>query len=131
MGAIAFSYEIATATGQVRLYAGDTDGSRLNESGGDRTRTDAEIAFLLTQNGGDARAAAAELLEGKAAEYAQSASNTTQGHLKQDLTVRSTKCLEAAKALRRNVSGSPVYRASARVFSTTAADGTPGTMDDW
>ena len=46
MGAIAFSYEIATATGQVRLYAGDTDGSRLNESGGDRTRTDEEIAFF-------------------------------------------------------------------------------------
>src|SRR5581483_9849086 len=134
MATIAFTYDMATPIGQVRFYAGDTDGTGLNRAGGDRTRTDAEIGFLLTQNGGDVRAAAAELLEARAAEYAQQAMRTDQGSLHQDLTARSSKCLEAAKALRANIVG-PIKLAlpdSATPFTSGSPDGTTvGTMDDW
>jgi len=131
MAGIAFTYEITTPTGQVRFYAGDTNGANLNLSGGDRTRTDAEIAFLLTQNGNDVRAAAAELLESKATEYAQAAAVNTQGYLRQDLTARSGQCLNSAKALRANVSGGPLVAAPTPVFVMPAPDGTLGTMEDW
>jgi hypothetical protein len=96
---IAFTYDVGTAVGQVRLYAGDTDAAGLNRTGGDRTRTDGEIEFLLAQNGNNVRAAAAELLEGRAAEYAQQAMVTEQGTLRQDLRVRSRRCLDVANAL--------------------------------
>lgn len=99
MSKVAFTYDVGTAVGQVRLYAGDTDASGLNRTGGDRTRTDSEIEFLLIQNGSNVRAAAAELLEGRAAEYAQQAMVTEQGTLRQDLRVRSRRCLDVANAL--------------------------------
>ncbi len=131
MSGIAFTYDIGTPTGQTRFYAGDTNGAFLNSTGGDRTRTDAEIAFLLKQNSGDVRAAAAELLESKATEYATAATSMTQGNLKQDLTARSGKCLDAAKALRANVSGGPIVAAPTPVFVMPAPNGTVGTMEDW
>ena len=131
MSGIAFTYDITTPTGQVRFYAGDANGAALNLGGGDRTRTDAEIAFLLTQNGNDVRAAAAELLESKATEYATTATSTTQGNLKLDWTARSGKCLDAAKALRANISGGPLIAAPIPVFVMPSPNGTPGTMEDW
>ena len=99
---VAFTYDVATAVGQVRLYAGDTDGTGLSRVGGDRTRTDAEIQFLLGQSSQDVRLAAAELLETRGAEYAQQAVHSQQGQLKQDFTQRSNKCLEMARELRGN-----------------------------
>lgn len=131
MAAAAFTYDVATNIGRVRLYAGDVDGSNLNATGGDRTRTDAEVLFLLQQNGSDVRAAAAELLEGRAAEYAASATRTDQGHLRVDLTVRSTKCLEAAAALRMNVVSPVAQDAGDAVFTSGTAAGAAGTMDLW
>ena len=131
MAGIAFTYDIGTPTGQVRFYAGDANGANLNLSGGDRTRTDAEIAFLLTQNSNDVRAAAAELLESKATEYAQAAAKNAQGNLKQDLTARSGQCLDAARTLRAHRRGGPLVAAPTPVFVMPAPDGTPGTMEDW
>ena len=131
MAGIAFTYDIMTPTGQVRFYAGDTSGAALNLGGGDRTRTDAEVAFLLVQNGNDVRASAAELLESKATEYALAATSTTQGNLRVDFTARSGKCLDAAKALRANISGGPLLAAPTPVFVMPAPDGTLGTMEDW
>ena len=97
---IAFTYDLGTAIGKTRFYAGDTDGTGLTKTGGDRTRTDAEVAFLLVQEGNDPRRAAAALLENKAADYAQAAVKTEQGQLRQDFTQRSTQCLTLAKTLR-------------------------------
>ncbi len=97
---IAFTYDLATPVGRVRLYAGDTDPTGLDRPGGDRTRTDAEIAALLAANGDDPRLAAAALLEGKAAEFASAATHITQGGLGQDFRARTACLLEAAAALR-------------------------------
>jgi hypothetical protein len=97
---IDYSYDLSSAIGQVRLFAGDTDQGGLNRTGGDRTRTDAEIARLLEQCGGDPHLAAAYLLEGKAAEYAAQASSVSQGTLRQDFRQRSVEMREMAKALR-------------------------------
>lgn len=118
MAKIAFTYDVGTATGQVRLYAGDTDGAGLNRTGGDRTRTDAEIGFLLAQNSGNVRGAAAELLEAKAAEYAQAALKSDQGRLKQDATERGRQCAEAAARLRANVGRPLATVGSAAVFTS-------------
>ena len=131
MAAIAFTYDMTTAIGQARFYAGDTNGANLSLSGGDRTRTDDEIAFLLTQNGNDVRAAAAELLESKATEYAQAATSVTQGKMREDLTARSGKCLEAARALRANISGGPLISAPTPLFVMPAPNGRLGTMEKW
>src|SRR5262249_44719640 len=128
---IAFTYDVGTLVGQVRLYAGDIDPTGLNRTGGDRTRTDTEILFLLAQNGNDARAAAAELLETKAAEYAQAAIRSEQGQLQQDFTQRSNKCLEMARALRAHVTTPLALDAPEKPFTVRGADGTPGTMDVW
>lgn len=103
---IAFTYDVNTAVGQVRLFAGDTDPDGLNRTGGDRTRTDDEISALLSLNGGSARMAAAQLMEIKAAEFAALATNIQQGSLRQDLRMRSQRLLEAAAALRAD-SGEP------------------------
>lgn len=131
MTAIAFTYDVETAVGQVRFYAGDADGTGLNRTGGDRTRTDAEVSFLLLQSSGDVRAAAGELLEGRAAEYAQTATSLTQGKMHEDLTQRTRWCLAAAAVLRAS-SGRPLIQSSrASVFSVPMSDGTPGTMDLW
>jgi len=122
---IAFSYDVEMLVGQVRLYAGDTDGSGLNRTGGDRTRTDTEILFLLKMNGENVRAAAAELLEGRAAEYAQQAMVTEQGELRQDLRVRSRRCLDVANAL---------WMRSQTVVLRGAGSGiafASDTMEDW
>ncbi|HZO90529.1 MAG TPA: hypothetical protein VFB38_19535 [Chthonomonadaceae bacterium] len=131
---IAFTYDISTPVGQVRFYAGDTDGTGLNRTGGDRTRTDAEIGFLLGQCNNDVRAAAVELLIARAAEYAQQAAHTEQGNLRQDYTARSSKCLEAAQALCAQILG-PLKQAapdSGMPFTSGAPDGsTVGTMDVW
>ena len=131
MAGIAYSYDMSTLVGGVRFYAGDTDPTGLNRTGGDRTRTDSEILFLLVQNSNDIRAAGAELLEARAAEYTQDAAKTAQGQLRQDFTARSSKCLEAAKALRAGISSPLAQSVSTAPFSTTASDGTPGTMDAW
>ena len=108
MTAIAFTYDLSTSVGQARLYAGDTDPGGLNRPGGDRTRTDDEIAFLLTTNGGDARIAAAAVLESKAAEYAALASSIRQGSLTQDYRERSLQMRQAALQLRA-VAGLPAF----------------------
>ena len=131
MAGIAFTYDVTTPVGQARFYAGDTDSAGLNRTGGSRTRTDTEIEFLLAQNGGDARAAAAELLEARAAEYAQEATRTDQGQLSQDLTARGSQCLAAAQALRASVTAPLLQATSEPRFSSGAAEGTPGTMDVW
>lgn len=128
---IAFTYDIETTIGQTRLYAGDTDGEGLNRTGGDRTRTDAEIGFLLAQNDGDPRAAAAELLEARAAEYAQQAAKTSQGSVGQDYTQRSTKCLEAAKALRDGGDRRPIQSTPDSRPFTIGTPENPGSMDMW
>ncbi|MEP6756651.1 MAG: hypothetical protein ABJA67_14190 [Chthonomonadales bacterium] len=114
-----YSYDLSTLIGQVRLLAGETDQAALTMTGGDRTRTDTEIDALLTLQGRDVRLAAATLLEGKAAEFAQAATNITQGGVRQDFRVRSQRLLEAA-ALLRDAAGAPV------VFSPAADAGVLG-----
>ncbi len=131
MAGVAYSYDVNTLVGGVRFYSGDTDPTGLNKTGGDRTRTDSEILFLLVQNSNDIRAAGAELLEARAAEYSQDAAKSAQGQLRQDFTVRSSRCLEAAKALRAGVSSPLAQSALTAPFSNTALDGTPGSMDAW
>jgi hypothetical protein len=131
MAGIAFTYDVATPIGQARLYAGDTDGAGLNRTGGDRTRTDTEIELLLTQHGNDPRAAAAALLEGRAAEYAQAATRTEQGQLRQDLTERGRQCLLVAQALRELENGPMAQSAMRRVFTMGGSGGEAGTMDQW
>ncbi len=123
---IAFTYDVETPIGQVRFYAGDRDESGLNRTGGDRTRTDSEILFLLQQNGNNVRASAAELLEGRAAEYAQQAMVTEQGTLRQDLRVRSRRCLDVANALWMR-SQEIVLRSASTIESAFGAE----TMEGW
>ena len=130
MAKIAFTFEIDTKVGQTRLYAGDTDGEGLNRTGGDRTRADSEIEFLLSQNAGDPRVAGAALLETKAAEYAQSAVQLEQGALRQNYLTRSSRCLEAAKALRDHSSGRIQTGRRTPTF-TVEQDGEPGSMERW
>ena len=98
--AIAFTYDVSTLVGQVRLFAGDTDPEGLNRAGGDRTRTDEEIEFLLGQFGKDTRFAAAALLDLKAAEFATQAISVKQGGLAQDFRQRSWQLRQSADALR-------------------------------
>src|ERR1043165_2327136 len=100
MPTIAFPYDLTTSIGQARLYAGDTDPDGLNRTGGDRTRTDDEIAFLLAQNGNDSRLAAAAILDSKAAEFASLASYVKQGSLAQDYRQRSWQMRQSANQLR-------------------------------
>ena len=128
---IAFSYDVSNAIGQVRLYAGDTDASGLNRVGGDRTRTDDEIALLLAQQDNNPRIAAAALLESKAAEFASLASDITQGGLRQDFRQRSQRLFEAAIALRAVTATSalPVWTPPTRDAPFTAGDG--GMMENW
>ncbi len=118
--AATFTSNLSTKVGQTRFYAADTDGTGLNKIGGDRTRTDAEIGFLLLQNGNDPRRAAAAILENKAVEYAQAALKTEQGQLKQDFTQRSGQCLTLAREL-RGQSGS---------CAASQTTGTPFSMDE-
>ena len=127
---IPFTYDVGTPVGQVRFYAGDTDGTGLNRTGGDRTREDDEILFLLAQNGDDVRAAAAELLESRAAEYAQEALRLEQGRLRQDMTERSNWCLEAAQALRANLVR-PLRVSAPQPIFTSSTPSAPGTMERW
>ena len=109
---ISFTYDLATAIGLVRLYAGDTDTGKLNATGGDRTRTDSEITALLAENGGEVRLAGAALLEGKAAEYAQQAVSESQGQLRQDYRQRSDRMLAVAQEIRGGAAG-PILQAEA------------------
>ena len=104
----AFTYDLATEIGKTRLYSGDTDLAGLTRSGGDRTRTDEEIETLLNASGGDARLAAAALLEGKAAEFATQALFVQQGSLSQDLRERSRQLRDIASTLRA-VAGLPAW----------------------
>lgn len=129
MPTIAFTYDLGTSVGQARLYAGDTDPAGLSRSGGDRTRTDDEITYLLGQNGGNPRLAAAAILEGKAAEFAALASNITQGSLRQDFRFRSRRMLEAAVALRGSAGAIAGWNAPANPDAFTGGPG--GTMDGW
>ena len=125
---IAFTYDVSTAVGQVRLFAGDTDPDGLNRSGGDRTRTDEEIQFLLNQCGSDARLAAAALLESKAAEHASQAISIKQGALSQDFRQRSWQLRQSADALRAQA-GTIAWNASSQPAPFTVGDG--GTMEVW
>ncbi|MGC8668556.1 MAG: hypothetical protein ACP5VE_10635 [Chthonomonadales bacterium] len=104
----AFTYDLSNSIGKTRLYAGDIDPEALTRTGGDRTRTDAEIEALLLENGGDTRLAAAALLEGKAAEFASQALFVQQGSLSQDLRERSRQLRDIAATLRA-VAGLPVW----------------------
>lgn len=128
---IAFTYDVGTFIGQVRLHAGETDADGLNRTGGDRTRTDDEIQFLLTQNDNDPRLAAATLLESKAAEFASLATDISQGGLRQDYRSRSLRLSEAATALRATAASgaTPLFNEPTRDAPFTAGDG--GTMDGW
>lgn len=128
MRGIAFTYDLSTAVGQTRLYAGDTDPEGLNRTGGDRTRTDEEIAFLLAQNGGDARLAAAEVLESKAAEFASHAVSIRQGTLAHDYRQRAWQLRQSATVL-RGAAGSAAFNAPAREAPFSLGDG--GTMTGW
>ncbi len=117
-----FTYDVLNLTGQVRLLAGDTDVSSISRTGGDRTRSDTEIGALLSLEGQDVRLAAAQLLEGKAAEFASLASLTVQGGIRQDYRVRSSRLLEAAKLL-RSQGGAPVlFNAPLGADTLTIAD---------
>ena len=100
MSNIEFSYTPGTPVGGVRLLAGDIDPEGLNRTGGDRTRTDTEIEQLLGMSAGETRLAAAALLEGKAAEFASTATLVAQSTLRQDFRERSRRLLEAAAVLR-------------------------------
>ena len=128
---IAFTYDVTTTIGQVRLYAGDTDPDGLNRLGGDRTRTDSEIQSLLDQQDSDPRLAAAALLESRAAEFASLATDISQAGLRQDFRSRSLRLLEAAGALRAAMSQSaqPLFSGPSRSAPFTAGDG--GTMEGW
>lgn len=116
----AFTYDLSTPVGRTRLFAADTDPEGLTRTGGDRTRTDAEIEALLLESGGDPRLAAAALLEGKAAEFASQALFVQQGSLSQDLRQRSRQLRDAAATLRA-IAGLPVWSpaASPDVFPET------------
>ncbi len=128
---IAFTYDAGTLVGQVRLYSGDTDADGLNRVGGDRTRTDDEVALLLAQHDNNPRLAAAALLESRAAEFAGLSTNITQGTLRQDYRQRSLRLLQAAEMLRASARASalPVWNPPTRAAPFTAGEG--GTMDDW
>lgn len=127
----AFTFDVSTAVGLVRLYAGDADPNGLNMVGGDRTRTDAEIQALLDDCDQNPRLAAAALLESKAAEFASLAADVTQGGLRQDYRTRSTRLMEAAAALRSAMATAavPLFNEPTRPAPFTAGDG--GTMDGW
>jgi hypothetical protein len=107
LASIAFTYNPASLIGRVRLLSGDTDPAYLNSTGGDRTRTDSEIEALLDECSNDSRLAAAQLLEGKAAEFASQAMWVQQGSLQQDLRSRSGHMLKVAAEL-RSYSAAPV-----------------------
>jgi hypothetical protein len=126
---IAFTYDLSTAVGQVRLFSGDNDPEGLNRSGGDRTRTDEEIAALLAQSGNCVRLAAAQLLEIKAAQYASQAMEIAQGSLRQDFRMRSRRLMEAAAALRASADAPPLWNPPSQSAPFTAGDG--GTMEGW
>ena len=128
MPMIAFTYDLTTAVGQARLYAGDMDPDGLNRTGGDRTRTDEEVSFLLSANGNDARLAAAALLESKAAEFASLASVIKQGSLSQDYRDRSRQMRESANQL-RSITGTAAFNAPANPSPFTTGPG--GSMEDW
>ena len=117
MAGIAFTYDPASKVGQVRLLTCDTAAEGLNKAGGDRTRTDAEVTQFLVQNGNDVRAAAASLLESRAAEYAQAATLIEEGHLRQDVRARCGQCLAAAQALRKTVGSPALVAARPAVFT--------------
>lgn len=129
MTAIAFTYDLSTSVGQARLFAGDTDPAGLNRTGGDRTRTDDEVAAMLSMNGGDPRLAAAQLIEAKAAEFAVAATHIQQGTLRQDLRSRARQMLEAAAVLRAN-SGRPMDF-NAPTQEAPFSRGPGGTMEGW
>jgi hypothetical protein len=101
----------------------------LNRSGGDRTRTDEEIAALLAQSGNCVRLAAAQLLEIKAAQYASQAMEIAQGSLRQDFRMRSRRLMEAAAALRASADAPPLWNPPSQSAPFTAGDG--GTMEGW
>ncbi len=128
MAGIAFTYDLSTAIGQARLYAGDTDPNGLSRTGGDRTRTDEEVAYLLSRTGNDARLAAASLLEGKAAEFAAQAIYVNQGSLAQDFRQRSMQLRECADAL-RSLAAVAIFNASSQPAQLTV--GAAGTMEGW
>lgn len=120
MAGIAFTYNPTTPTGWVRMLAGDTNPEALNRTGGDRTRTDEEIGLLLQENDQNPRAAAAELLLIRAAEYAREAYLLEQGALRQDLRQRSEQCLKASQALQKRAGESALT--SDREAKFTGAD---------
>src|SRR5438445_10147414 len=128
MAGIAFTYDLSTAIGQARLYAGDTDPNGLNRTGGDRTRTDEEVSYLLSRTGSDARLAAASLLEGKAAEFAAQAIYVNQGSLAQDFRQRSLQLRECADALRA-LASIAVFNPPSQPATLTVGAG--GTMEGW
>jgi|DewCreStandDraft_4_1066084.scaffolds.fasta_scaffold307586_2 hypothetical protein len=129
MAGIAFTNEPGTPVGLVRLYAGDTDPEGLGRSGGDRTRTDSEIEALLAASGGDARLAAAALLEGKAAEYAAAAVVIAQGSLRQDFRQRGLRMLQTAQRLRSTAAWPLGFNPPKREPPFSAGPG--GTMEGW
>lgn len=126
---VEYSYDVAMPVGLVRLYAGDTDPDGLNRTGGDRTRTDREIAALLSGCDGDARLAAAALLEGRASEFAATAGTIVEGDLRQDFRLRSRRLLEAAQALRAG--DVPMVRGNPASAPAPFSSGDGGTMDGW
>lgn len=126
---IEFTYDPSTPAGRTRLLAGDADPAGLNRSGGDRTRTDAEVAALLDQGGGDPRIAAAFLLEGKAAEYASAAVSIAQGDLRQDYRERGSRLLEAAAALRSSAGGFAGWNPPSQEAPFSVGEG--GSMTGW
>ena len=125
---IAFTYDVGTAIGQARLYAGDTDPDGLNRTGGDRTRTDEEIQYLLGQHANDPRFAAAALLDSKAAEYASQAISAKQGGLAQDFRQRSWQLRQSADALRARA-GTVAWNRPSQDAPFTVGEG--GTMEGW
>lgn len=129
MPAIAFTYDPNLPVGQVRLLSGDTDPSSLNKTGGDRTRTDEEIGALLSLNGGNPRLAAAQLLEGKAAEYGASAIYTSDATSSSDLRSRCRRMLDTAARLREMSDEEPKFSAPAQEAPFTRGSG--GSMDGW
>jgi hypothetical protein len=128
---VAFTYDVSTLVGRVRLIAGDTDADGLNRTGGDRTRTDSEIQALLDISDSDPQLAAAALLESKAAEFASYATDITQAGLRQDFRSRSLRLTQAAAVLRegRAATATPLFNEPTRPAPFTVSDG--GTMEGW
>ena len=94
---MAFTYDLDTAVGQVRLLIPDTDEETA-------ALQDAEISYFLIQRGSNVRAAAVDCCKQLARRYAQQFSFTADG-LRADLGQRAEMFAKRAAELEQNLGG--------------------------